>query len=81
VRRFGVEPLEGVELRDRRATDLAGRDDRPDAFDHGVEAPVVGDAEPHAVRRAGRHHPVALGHVERHRLFAEDVLARLGGGD
>ena len=39
------------------------------------------DAEPHAVRRAGRDHPVALGHVHRHRLFAEHVLAALGGGD
>ena len=42
---------------------------------------IVRHAEPDVVRAARGDHAIALADVQRHRLLAEHMLARLGGGD
>ena len=79
--RAWIEVLEGVQLGEHRLPDFAGRDDLLHAHDRRIEPAVVRDAEGHAMRAARRDHAIAFGSGHRHRLLAEHVLARLGGGN
>ena len=69
--------------------DGAVRDQLASADQLGVEAAVIGDTEETArsvtriaTRRAAfGHHPLRLGEVHRHRLFAKHMLARAERGN
>jgi len=79
--RWRIEILEGIQLGEHRRADFTGGDDLFDPVHRWMEAAVVGNAERHAMRPARRDHAIAFGAGHRHRLFAQHVLAGLGGGD
>jgi hypothetical protein len=65
----------------QHAAKLAAGDDSLQLLHCGPEAPVVADGEAHASVPAGRGHGARVCGLERERLFAKDVLSRLGRGD
>jgi hypothetical protein len=80
IRRW-IEALERVDVRDHRLADVARLEEALDARHARIEVAVVGDAQDDAMGPADRNHPIAVGHIHRHRLLAEHVLPRFGGGD
>src|SRR2546428_11125849 len=56
--------------------ELAALDGAPECLHRGPQAPVVPGSEHHAGARARAYHDLRVGHSQRERLFAEDVLAR-----
>ena len=73
----GVEGLEGLDAGQHRRADLSGGDQRAQPAHDRVVVAVVGHAQADSVGTCGRPHPLAAGHVHRHRLLAEHVFAGL----
>jgi hypothetical protein len=73
----GIEGLERLHGREHGVAELAFVQERAQPAHERVVVAVVSDGETHAVLPRGRDHALAGGGIERHRLLAEDMLARL----
>jgi hypothetical protein len=77
----GKEPVVVGGLGKNRPANGSGIDKLAGARHLRIEAAVIGDAESLARLAGGLLHGLGFGIVERHRLFAKDMLARAQGLD